>query len=340
MIKLHPFGDYCHRQPLAYQPIQQITQSDLRLTSDMAEADIVLVAHTKDLETHGAALARQMQPDQRLVLLSEEPFWDTVWGRAPLTRHQTLETMHGILAVTVLNHATSSIYEFLKIPYFLLTDRAFFTRYSRWFSRNAARDLQEWHDLFSAARWDAAFVAEYRDEDRFDCTFDDPDLFGIARYRTQVALGCNTGSVLRMGAGWNALPRRQTLPDWHLEKFLDLDGQCRLLSAMENTHQNTYISEKLFDSFALGAVPIYVAGPNHRATTIVPEGAFLNMYGMGPTETADAIMSFAPDRAFWDTYRAAQSDLAQLFNSGRALAEEQDRLANALRGELAAVLKS
>ena len=41
----------------------------------------------------------------------------TIWGRNPFTREQTHHTDDDPLPVTVLNHATSRIYDFERIPF-------------------------------------------------------------------------------------------------------------------------------------------------------------------------------------------------------------------------------
>ncbi len=334
MIRLFPLGAYAHRLPLAYAPLRALCHPAICVTDAAAQADLLAVAHSRDLPAAAAAL----RPGQKLVLLSEEPLWDTVWSVDPLRRHQNLDTPAGPVPFTVLNHATSTIYDFARIPYFLLTDSAFFARYARWFARNAELGVADWRARFAGARWDVAFMAELRQEALFDVDWPGRDLFGLGALRTRIALACNRGAVLRTGAGWNRLPRRQDLPDWHLEKFLDLDGQCRLLSGIENTHQDNYVSEKIFDAFAAGAVPLYVAGPRHRVRDLVPSESFLNLYGLSPEEAADRIAAFAvtPDRL--EAHVAAQARLAALFATPAALLGEHARLRGALIHELGQVL--
>ncbi|SOC06907.1 hypothetical protein [Rhodobacter maris] len=339
MLKVYPFGDYSHRQPLAYAPIRTLCSDRITLTDKLEAADLVVLAHSKDLDRHGAALRARLGRGQRLVLLSEEPFWDSVWAADPLTRVQIHRTETGPLPFTFLNHATSRLYDFAEIPYFLLTDRRFFTRYATWFHRNAALSAADWAARWDAAERDIAFVAEYRNEAKFDICRGGGEILGLGSWRTRLALACNRGRVLRMGAGWNDLPRRQSLPDWHLEKFLDLDGRCRVLSAIENTHQRNYVSEKIFDSFALGAVPIYVADPAHLVHGLV-SGGIINLWGLTPDEGAAALDAFHPDAAFREGYIATQAQMARLFGTAAALSREQRRLATALWDELVAVCEA
>lgn len=331
MIAVHAAGDYAHRQPLAYPAIRALLGGRVRVVDRPGAADLVVVAHPKDLRAHGPALAERLGADQRLALLSEEPLWDTVWGEDPTRPRQSVTGPSGVPhAVAVLNHHGSAIYDFDHIPYFLLTSRSYVARYAAWFARNAGLDRAAWRARLDAAAWDVAFLAEYRDGPEFDIRYEAAGIFGLGAERTRIALACNRGRVLRSGAGWNTLPRRQSLPDWHLEKYLDLSGRVRILSAIENTHQKNYVSEKLFDAYAAGAVPLYVAGPGHRVRDVAPEAAFLNLYGLDPDAAAARIGDFAVTDGFLDAYRATQDALAARFNDPALLAAEQARLANAL----------
>jgi len=338
VITVHPFGDYSHRQPLAYPAIRSHVGDVIAVSRDMAAADLVIVAHSKDLERHGLALRQRLRPDQRLVLLSEEPLWDTVWAPTPLRRAQVHMTAAGRLPYVFLNHHSSTIFDFDRIPYFLLTEHAFFPRYARWFARNGARTPEDWARHFEQTEFDIGFIAEYRDGAEFDATFPAAGIYGLGKRRTEIALACTQGRVLRTGAGWNRLPRRQSLPDWHLEKFLDYDHRIRLLSAIENTHQDNYVSEKIFDSFAMGAVPLYIAGPLHRVSDLAPSGSWLNLVGLSPADAAARIGEFRISDRFLTRYATAQRALADLFASPGALVAEHDRLRRALVRELGACL--
>ena len=334
-LTVHAFGRYAHRQPLAYAPIRQAVGGRIVLTDTADEADIVVIAHVRELSEASEALSDLAARGKRLVLMSEEPLWDSVWGSDPTA--STLFLPDGT-PVAVLSYATSGMFAFDRIPPFLLTDRAYLSRYATWFARNRAVRPGDWLARWQAPRWDLAFVAEYRDEARFDVQTADPAHFGLAAWRTRVALACDSArfKVLRMGWGWNDRPPRQDLPDWHLEKYLDLASQCRVMSAIENTHLAPYVTEKLFDAFAIGAVPLYVAGPGHRALDIAP-GAFLNLHGLTEAAAADLACTFRPDRAFAETYADTQARLAALFNDPGAIVAEQARMADALVAALAAI---
>ena len=173
-----------------------------------------------------------------------------------------------------LNHFTTKIFDFEKIPYFLTTSDDYFARYSFLFTRNCALKADELKALWANAPIRVAFYAEFRDEVHFDTHFPEQDVLGLSRYRTMVAKAMTGDGVIRVGKGWGTKIVRQLLPDWHLDKLAALDRNCFIVSGIDNTHQWNYISEKIFDAFAVLAVPIYFGSRTHGVMRIVPAGVF------------------------------------------------------------------
>lgn len=335
MLSVHITGDYRHRQPLAYSALRPLWDSWLEITPDMAKADLVIVAHPRDLDTHGATLKATLGTGQRLVLLSEEPFWDTVWGADPFVRAAVHDTDAGALPYVQLNHLTSDLYDFARLPYFVLTNRSYFNRYALRFGRNATRSVADWRAHFNDMT-KIVFMAERRKDAKFDRCFTDAEVFGLSAQRTRLteAIATRLGDcVTCFGHGWDGNTRRQDLHDWHLQKLHQLDGCTRVLSAMENTHLPSYVTEKLFDAFATGAWPLYIARANHRVDKLVPRAAWTNLVGLDPDAAAETVAVLVPDPA---AYAEAQARLAALF-SPAVLASERARLGRALRAELMAV---
>ena len=330
-IRIFPLGKYAHRQPLAYTPIRGLVVDKLTLVGSPQAADILLVAHSKDLYSEAATLGQY--PDKKVVLLSEEPFWDTIWADDPFARQQRFVSEQGTFDFTFLNHHTSDIFAFEQIPYFLLTDYCFGPRYARRFARNAGKSWRDWQAQFSNARIQAAFVAEKRMNEKFAVRFEAEDTYGLCRFRSQLTEITRIGEVLRAGKGWRKGPLRQETNDWHLEKLLMLDGQCRFVSALENTHQVSYLSEKLFDAFAVGGVPLFYASKAHRLQGLLPEASWLNVFDMTPQQAVAAMARFRFDQAFFVAYQQAQEQLADNFCLPGAMIRERDRLRAALIGE-------
>ncbi len=337
MIRVCLVGTARSRQPLAYPPIRDQCRQ-IVVVEDPARADILMIGHSNDLRRDGAALFYLMaaQPHLQLVLLSEEPYWDTLAAKNPFETYQTFATPPGPLPYVFLNHHTSAIYDFERIPSFLLTDPRYIAHYRPRFARNARLSPQDWGAHFRRATIDAAFMAEKRGNPRSDIRFPGRDVFGLSHFRTVFTQACRGRSVLRAGRGWEVGPARQALADWHDDKLTRLDLRCRFVSALENTHQRNYVSEKIFDAYAVGGVPIYCAGPGQGVERVAGPDAWVNIYGQAAEAGFDAEQEFSAP--FLTAYAATQAALHDLFASPDAVPREMDRLAGALTATLRALL--
>ena len=313
-VALH--GPHARRTPLAYPHLAPLWADHLRFVT--GPADLAVHGHPHDVITR----------HRRPVLLSEEPLWDALWSPDPLADVITLPTGR----VAQRNHHTSAIFAHHRIPTFLLTDPRYIRAYQGLFARNAALTPAAWRDRFAARARDAVFMAEWRDTADYDFTFPEGDVAGLCRWRTRLALA-TPGRVLRQGAGWPGSGTRFDLTDWHGDKLRQLDHHARLVSGIENTHQPAYLSEKIFDAFAVGARPLYVASPAHRVHDLgLPPGAWINLHGLAPDQAAQALPA-AEDDAFLADYALAQRLLRDLFTDD-AVAAERARLRDAVVGDL------
>ena len=154
-------------------------------------------------------------------------------------------------------------------------------------------------------------------------------MIGLSVYRTKVAEAVSGPGVLRVGKGWDAGRPRQLLVDWHLDKLARLSGGTRLLGAYENVDQAEYISEKIFDAFAVGAMPLYHAGPTHRIAELVPDEARIDTAGLSIEDAAaridDLTLETGHAAAWLDTCRG----LFRLFGDLPAIRAERRRVADA-----------
>lgn len=342
MIRILPCGAFQNRQPLAYGPILARLGQEVELVDHPADAQIALISHYMDIELFGDRLAkmRVRHPDLRIVLLSEEPFWDIGWSPDPFSRDQIFSTSPAALPVRVLNHQNSAIYRTDRIPYFLLTDPRYTARYRWLFDRNAGRSVSDWLAHFRSAEWDAAFLNEKRLHDRDRIAFPEQEVWGLSYYRTRFALRCTRGRVLRTGKGWEPGVDRLQLEDWHEDKLNRLDLRCRHVAAFENTHQIDYISEKPYDAFAVGAVPLYFASPGHgflRLFGAPEDSGWLNFYAP-PPEAPDFDARRPVSLREAEAYAKTQERLAQLFVDPALLRDEIDRFGYRLVAELRAAV--
>ncbi|MDH4541711.1 hypothetical protein CUR85_17715 [Sulfitobacter faviae] len=154
------------------------------------------------------------------------------------------------------------------------------------------------------------------------------DLTGLCSWRTDLAEACTIGVVERLGQSWQGGQSRFELTtDWHMDKLTRLDGRTRLMGALENTHHPDYISEKFFDAFACGAVPIYWASPGHRIHELgLPERSWVNLWGMTPDEGAARIADALRGSETAVTMPSAIATLKQLFTPAEAWQSSRDHV--------------
>jgi hypothetical protein len=274
-----------------------------------------------------------LRPDIQLVILSEEPLWDTLYSDNCLSKRMRFSVGEREYPCVFLNHSTTRIFDFEKIPYFLTSSDDYFARYSFLFTRNCALKAEELKSLWANAPIRVAFYAECRDEVLFDVDFPEHDILGLSRYRTLVARAMEGDGIIRIGKGWGNTIVRQLLPDWHLDKLAALDRNSFIVSGIDNTHQWNYISEKIFDAFAVLAVPLYFGSRTHGVMRIVPAESFINVYGLTVDQAVEKICSFKPDKSYIDQYCEAQLMLAEMFSQPMSLVQERVRIVTEIISE-------
>ncbi|SLN53000.1 hypothetical protein ROG8370_02393 [Roseovarius gaetbuli] len=329
-IRIYHLGPRAARSPLGYAPFARLAENRILRVESPAEADIVMTGWNRDLAENPELLAHAFEsnPGLRCMVISEEPLWDTLWSDGFAARDRPFVCNGREHSYRYLNHMNSDIFAFTHIPYFLLTSDDYVPRYISMLRRyahiSARAMLTKWQTTIIAA----AFVAEHRDAPEFD--FSDParDIQGLSGYRTRVAQHAKHPKIWRMGQGWaDGMPPRQTLPDWHLDKLARLQGNVRLCSAYENTHMRGYISEKVFDAFAVGAMPVCYAAPDHRLHELIAPYAMINTYDQ-PAETAAAWIDwFIPEMANAESWLETAARLRTRLACADAVAMERQRIA-------------
>lgn len=341
-LRIFLYGGYRNRTPLAYAPIRQALGDRIILTDSPSGAQLVVISHFRDFELFGTEIASMLAtwPRLRLVLLSEEPYWDSCWTPDPFTRQQWVQTDAGRVIVTLLNHETSHIYRGAHIPYFLLTDTSYLARYRASFARNAGRSATDWYHHFRQTRHDAVFLMARRTSASLAPDFGNDALLGLSVWRSQMAERCveasRQGRVICEGQGWSQTPPRQDLSDWHADKFARFDLSTRYMAAFENTHQRDYISEKIWDAFALGAIPLYLAGSDHALHRLIRANGWINFHSSLPQVPAfDATQPVS--LAMAEDYAAQQVHLARCFCDMDRVCAEYERFSDALVAELSSI---
>lgn len=338
-ITICPVGRHANRQPFAYPSVLSRCEAWVSVTKSPHYADVLLLAHPGDIHEEASILSER-KSSQRILILSEEPFWDCVWGADLELREQTFETAYGPVHATYLNHCNSEIFDFKEIPYYFLTDLRCFARYAIRFKRNSGKTLEDWKAEFEKHETFTAFIAERRTDPKFERKHESSNVFGLSVFRTRLAQHMANDNVVRKGRGWDKKGfRRQALPDWHLEKLLSFDSRCQFVSALENTHCDNYISEKFFDALAMGGIPIYYASPEHRIHGLSSGSCWINAWNKDEQAVAEIMKTFKIDEQFLGAYSACQKRFyTEYFSTLSAFAREYRRLISTLKHELEAVM--
>jgi hypothetical protein len=332
-------GRHAIRTPLSYAPLRRLVGDRLAFVDDPAAADLILSGFNLDWRENVAVLqpllARPRPP--KLVVMSEEPLSDVTWSGPFTGRDGRMTVKDTEIRYAFISHETSDVFHFDRLPYFVLTDDRYPVRYANLMARFAGMAPDALLRRWQAAPVTAAFFVEKREGEIYSGSFPERDITRLSAYRSAVAAQTPGAGVLRVGLGWGVPVRRQDLPDWHLDKLAQLDGRTRMVAAYENVHQHDYISEKIFDAFATGGVPVYWAGPRHRVFDLVPATAMVNTVDLDAAAAARRIAAFVPDRAFAESWLATCARLAALFGDAGAIAAERRRVAEAAVAELLAL---
>jgi len=339
-MRIHLMGRHANRTPFSYAAYRSIFERRVTYTEDPMRADLIVIGFVVDIDTNATLLeeVKRHNPACRILVVSEEPLWDTAHSRDFWKRHNRRVVGPHMFDYSVINHHTSRVYEFGRFPYFITTDDKFYLRYSHAFARNAALEAKAQLAIWQTAPVRQAFFAENRDAtQKYGGAWPDLETWGLSVYRTDVARAMPDAGTVRVGQGWGSKTTRQALPDWHLDKLATLDGHSRIVSAMENTSQRNYVSEKIFDAYAVRAVPLYWHDPAHRVPELAAWGSFLNLFGQTPEEATERIAGFDPDTAFAEIYLEAQTGLQERFRFYDDYIQERFAFADRLLDELHAI---
>lgn len=332
-MKVCLYGKHSNRTPLSYSDYHALFAKYFEYVDDPHQADFIVSGFNLDFRNNMEFVetVKKNNPHVKFVVFSEEPLWDTIWSKG-------FECVNAKLSVKVndkvldldyfaFNHITTNIFDFNKIPYFLTTEDKFFIRYSYLFNRNKKRNKASWKNLWNHSQISHAFFAAKRLGEQYDYVSKDHAILGLSKYRSSLAEKLSGRCIVREGNGWGTDDKRQDLPDWHLDKLIELDQSVCVVSALENTHVHNYISEKIFDAYAVGGIPVYYASSTHKVNDIVNASAFINLFGLSVDDAVNKVQSFNLERDdFLDAYVETQNTLAQLFCSPQFYVEERNRV--------------
>lgn len=136
-----------------------------------------------------------------------------------------------------------------------------------------------------------------------------------------------SASTRCLGKGWESENARQSLADWHLNKIVTLSDDNFVVSAIENTVLNNYISEKPFDALSLGALPVYWASESHRIHEFINSDSMINIAGLDFRDAARLILDFKPTISNAEALIQARQSFLERLTAKNVLAEERCLLA-------------
>jgi hypothetical protein len=334
-MKIHLLGKHSNRTPFSYKEYKSLFQRDFIYVNKPKYADFLVFGFYIDIKENIDVIKESLihNPKLKLVILSEEPLWDSLWSGDFTKKKQCINIDDLEIEYYFLNHQTTSIFDFDKIPYFLTTSDDYSVRYHTLFLQNSKLSTKEIRAIWEQAEIKKAFYAEHRLGDKYSVKFPEIDLQGLCSYRTELTAAFEGKDALIVGQGWGETIKRQKLADWHLDKLVALRNQSYIVSALENTHQVSYVTEKIFDAFAVLAVPVYFASDQHALNKVINHDAYINVYDKTIVEASSLINSFQVSDKFITIYKEHQSRLAVLFSDYEAINEERCRLVKQVYNE-------
>lgn len=344
-IKVNLFEKHSNRTPLSYKFYRNLLEKTMIYEKSVENTDCLITGFVRDFKENAQKIKRLIDKngDLKLVVLSEEPFWDTVWGedfqnkKSKLVIKENSEKI--ILNYYNLNHITSRIFDFKYIPYFITTEDSYIQRYKKMFYRNSQLGKEHYLKVWQNAKKQYTFMMTRRVGKKFDVLYNDKKIFGLSRYRSLLCESLDTSETSCEGKGWGNSIQRQSLSDWHLDKLKKMDEKCYIVSALENTYVENYVTEKIFDAFAVQGIPLYYAQKDHRVFDLVNKGSFINLANLSIEKALKIIQEFEIDDQFIESYIDTQKKLYELFSNEKYLIFERQRIAEEIEKEFS-LLKS
>src|SRR5690606_18529148 len=110
-----------------YPVYRQLLRRFVDYVESPEDADLLILGFRADISENFEPLlrARDRRPNLRLLVVSEEPLWDTLWSGDFRALRGEVKDRLGVIQYTALNHFTSDIFDWRSIPYFITTSDDF-----------------------------------------------------------------------------------------------------------------------------------------------------------------------------------------------------------------------
>ena len=335
-ISLYLFGEFVQRIPLSYPAYHPYFSQFFEIVSKPEKADFLVCGFFGDIKTSSDLIAsvKSKNPSIQLVVLSEEPLWDTLWCyRWERPIHDVIVEVGGEdykWPFHFVNHANSDVFDFYKIPYFITTENLYTQRYCQLLKLTSSLPSKEILKRWQRAKSRYSFIAEKRLRESYHKEGHNSLLLGLSVYRTKVAMEVQkqNGAATRcIGKGWESENPRQSLADWHLNKLVTLSDDNFVVSAIENTALDNYISEKPFDALSLGALPVYWANESHRIHEFINSDSMINIAGSDYRDAAKLILDFEPTISHAEALIQTRRSFLKRLTAKNVLGEERSLVA-------------
>jgi hypothetical protein len=334
-ISIYLFGQFIKRIPLNYASYRPYFSQFFEIVDQPESADFLVCGFFGDIKTNSELIAgvKRKNKNVQLVVLSEEPLWDTLWYyRWERPIHDVIVEVNGKnqkWSFHFVNHANSDVFDFYKLPYFITTENLYTQRYCQLLKLSSSLSSKEILKRWQRAKSKYSFVAEKRLRDAYHKEDRNSQLLGLSVYRTKVAMEVQQqrASTRCIGKGWESENARQSLADWHLNKLVTLSDDNFVVSAIENTVLDNYISEKPFDAISLGALPVYWANKSHRIHEFIGSDSMLNIAGLDYKHAAKLILDFEPTICQAEALIQSRVSFLKRITRKNILAEERSLVA-------------
>ncbi|EHZ2536420.1 TPA: hypothetical protein NKQ48_000726 [Vibrio parahaemolyticus] len=324
-MNIYFLGRHSHRTPLSYLEYQRLFNGRITIVNNPIFADFLVLGFYIDIRDNIEEIKRvkRLNPNVKVIVLSEEPLWDTLWSPGFECKNNVVNIDGYKLSYYNLNHQNSNIYDFERIPYFITTSDDYLIRYAMLFSANSKLSCSFLSSSLKKAKYRLASYAEKRIGEKY--MYINGDCIGLCDFRSRLAENyTKEPDALVVGQGWYKNEKRQSLVDWHLDKLANLNRQCTFVSAVENTHQRNYITEKIFDAFALCSIPIYYASKEHNINKIIKDNSFVNLHGLSIEESRMKIDDLEISNDLVESYFDQMKRLRDCFSDSNAFTSERN----------------
>lgn len=257
-------GKHSNRTPAAYKIYKEALKSEginVFTLNDIGEEvpDFIVTGFHIDIPEIRPFYEKYLAINKSLqvFVISEEPLWDLTWHSSPLKRKHTCKVTG--IDYEYINHFNSSLFNGLKIPYFITTETKYLARYITLLTDHCKLNPEELMKIWNRADYTLSCFVERREETKYLKTSECGSFKTYSNFRSSlVSPLLEADKVQVQGKGWYSDATRQMLPDWHADKLARCMKRSKFVMAIENVNAPNYMTEKYFDAVASLAIPLVV----------------------------------------------------------------------------------